>query len=605
MFNLGNILKAAVAVAAVAHKVIRHVAKSSPQVAKAVQAVDSFVQQVRKAKRDSHSDDGDKRGSTAANRGNRSALKGTGGKPGQTPVAKPTSDIAASPVGDDPDDRSDGEGDAAQSAPTLRELAAEVGLDIDEWIQGQPMTAELMLMAAESTILATGLHILRLEPNLLRTVIAVSPSIPHAWATLIAQYEIGMAETEALTQFAALVDDPQTGDAPTRLMTPEQIELLLASDAAWAGGSTYSKVGGNYQMVRSGDASELFRSMPVLYQESGNNEQGILDCSAFGDEVCKNFNQAWERLQLSSSYAVPHLATVREKLGIGLESGKLDSEEIGIIATEMSRSFGYNIEWGSPEQGDRYFENDQQRAAVLMNLLISNLHGVASLDEDIRILNRMAENDIIRIEGRTSQTGYNLYRQRFGEPGQVTIYLGADDAAGGASQGLTPLPASTDNPTETRRIYIGSAMSVPGITHELEHQTDRSQYPPSNKLENHQLLSGQLRDLFNQIGLGTLRQDVVGGFEAVFNLDKDPEIFADLRMTSVLDQQGYEGYSLGNYAPIEWNRFNGEHVGTSKAARIATTAFLIVTSDPGVTRICVPKYDPFAPDPELICFPDK
>ena len=133
------------------------------------------------------------------NRGEKDGRSGGGGGSGQTGQGNQAGNGQAESdrdefEGDDPDEMLEGSDSSNQEGPTLREIAREYGLDIDQWMQGEPMSAALTILTATNPVAFTMFQILRNELGLWKGVRGCTDSDEEAVVALCGTAEPGSEE---------------------------------------------------------------------------------------------------------------------------------------------------------------------------------------------------------------------------------------------------------------------------------------------------------------------------------------------------------------------------------------------------------------------------
>jgi hypothetical protein len=333
---------------------------------------------------------------------------------------------------------------------------------------------------------------------------------------------------------------------------------------------------------------------PVRQEEGVDS---VIDCTDLSSELCKSLI-ALDRIAANIEIESEDLASIEDLL-VAAASSKDDSLiDLEALQQQMEMTFGYDLEWYDD------FPQDTQ-SALLLNLLTSNMHSVAVFEQEFQMLSFLVKTGDVIIVGERTLSALDMFRRLFPQDpdgqGRITLMLGADERTGDPTYGLTPLEQSLDKTTpETYReglkglymMYLGSQMTVEGITHEMAHQVDRSLYPESDTDPHPGELSPSLSQLFSDSGLGpidSITQFIVQDRLAVFDPDILAETFADLGMSTVLHGHGFENIGLNEQG----------YPRNVSVARNARAAFLLVTFDPGISQVCFPGNDG-----NRVCYPD-
>jgi hypothetical protein len=214
MFNFANIIKAVVTVAAAINTVIRKVTETNPVVAKVVKTFDNFVSSFTGS--GSSSGDSSGKGKDSVSGGLSEAEQRREEERKQRELDRRASafdeDIARKLSDQRPHVEADSDAAGTQAAPSLRDLAARAGLDLDRWIQEEPMSAELQVAASGNPIAQALLQMLRHERSQLE---AVYDQASSPIACMISTFGLAAEDDEDTIQAAQLCEMALSGRSDT------------------------------------------------------------------------------------------------------------------------------------------------------------------------------------------------------------------------------------------------------------------------------------------------------------------------------------------------------------------------------------------------------
>ena len=167
------------------------------------------------------------------------------------------------------------------------ERPADLRLDIAALLQGEPTPAELMVAAAGNPVAQSLLQMLRHERSLLDQVMRTTDSAEQGIVYLFGPAEENTVETAEAARIYEQARAYSTDDdlhLPLRLMTPEQIDLLMASDAAWGVGPTYNPKTGEPYSVRGGFGVQQGNMEPESVVSQGGGCDSAENCIAALEE---------------------------------------------------------------------------------------------------------------------------------------------------------------------------------------------------------------------------------------------------------------------------------------------------------------------------------
>ena len=247
---------------------------------------------------------------------------------------------------DDDIDRQRGR-DELQEDSDLEVVASErrpdLRLDIATFLQGEPTPAELMVAVAGNPVAQALLQMMRHEQSHLDQVIQAAQSVEQGIVSIFGLAEEDTIETTEAARIYEQAKAYSTGDGlhlPLRLMSPDQIELLMANDESFTLG-----------LANDPETSNLFQNESTPFADPCADNSNARQC--YVDQLARfgvSLISDQDLTQVGELSGITLLEFSDEQLAVVLQGVQHTADQLALTINDIPMIADQPGQWLTPEE---------------------------------------------------------------------------------------------------------------------------------------------------------------------------------------------------------------------------------------------------------------